>query len=173
MPAPGTASQELVLQQLEIQAQLVPGDRQGEADLPAPNTPSGPLKVGPGPTAKDLPWQCHPFCGHRWGQRHGENPWLWEGGQAPRCNPRVHAPKPSSGNCTACRAPRWVFLEDTCVLAVSGPQGMGQAGPGKPLVDAWGAHAAPGRATGTRTYVMHLQESLEHLCITLAGSPAG
>lgn len=72
VPAPSAATRELVLQELEIQAQLVPWDGQGEADLL--QTLAGPCRAGLGAMAKASLWQHHPFCGHPWGQRHGQSP---------------------------------------------------------------------------------------------------
>ena len=44
-------------------------------------------------------------------------------------------------------------------VAVPGPQGTEQAGPGEPLVYSEAAHGAPGRVMGTSAYAVYLQET--------------
>ena len=58
-------------------------------------------------------------------------------------------------------------------MAVPGPQARSKLAQANRWFMRGVAHGAPGPATGVTTDAADLQESAEHLCITLAGSAAG
>lgn len=87
VPALGAASRELVLQELEVQAQPVPGRGTGRERLTCPKPPAGPFKAGPRSYGQGLTLTVSPLSPALLGTKVWAEAQLWEEGQAPQCNP--------------------------------------------------------------------------------------